>query len=401
MHRWQIHFSRIQKCSRDFNAPFFYYDLDALSVHAENLINKQIVLWYAVKANPLSRIIHTLAKKGWRFDVASRGELEQVLRQQVSPDKILFTGPAKTSADFAYFIRQGVRRYVLESFDQFAALQNEAKKQEIKVQALIRVQIDWSKRKKEKNVLGGCAITPFGMSPEVWKSLQIQNYPNIDILGMHVFQWGNLLSIQSLFGLWEELLIPIRNLACELGIKIQVLDLGGGLGIPYDTNEVPLIWQDVVSALKDLQTKLGAETQIWMELGRYVVGPYGCYATSIVDRKTVRDKELLILAGGVNHLMRSVLTKQPFPVTALRKSANNRVFQLHGPLCTGLDNLGEHSLPEDITSNEVLLFSQCGAYGFTESMPYFLCHKLAGEVTYSHGDIEIVREPQSADAWLK
>jgi len=239
------------------------------------------------------------------------------------------------------------------------------------------------------------------MSRDSWQCLQTRQYPNLEIIGMHVFQWGNLLSIATLSYFWEAMLPPLQHLARTLGIEIQVLDLGGGLGIPYNDKEGPLNWRTVVSALTNLQKRLGKNTQIWMELGRYIVGPYGCYVTSIVDRKTVRDKELLILTGGVNHLLRPVLTQQPFPVTALRKHSVNRLFQLHGPLCTGLDNLGEHALPEDLTVNDVLIFAQCGAYGFTESMPYFLCHTLPGEVIYHQGNIEIVRKPQSADTWLK
>jgi diaminopimelate decarboxylase len=74
---------------------------------------------------------------------------------------------------------------------------------------------------------------------------------------------------------------------------------------------------------------------------------------------------------------------------------------VHGPLCTALDSLGEFSLAADINETDWLIFSQCGAYGFTESMPYFLCHELPAEYTVKQGQISCVRRAESADYYLR
>jgi diaminopimelate decarboxylase len=104
----------------------------------------------------------------------------------------------------------------------------------------------------------------------------------------------------------------------------------------------------------------------------------------------------------VNHLARSALVQQAFPAALLRKSqAKTKNFFLHGPLCTALDFLGEHMLPEDIRLKDRVVFMQTGAYGFTESMPYFLCHPLAGEAVIENKSLKIIRTAQSPTIWMK
>ena len=76
-------------------------------------------------------------------------------------------------------------------------------------------------------------------------------------------------------------------------------------------------------------------------------------------------------------------------------------MSLYGPLCTALDCLGEHQLPSDLNEQDWLVFSQCGAYGFTESMPYFLCHELAGEYVIHNGVLSCVRQAEDASHYLR
>ena len=150
-----------------------------------------------------------------------------------------------------------------------------------------------------------------------------------------------------------------------------------------------------------MQTQL-PESEIWLELGRYAIGSFGYYACPVIDRKCNGGQTQLVLGGGVNHLLRPALTSQPFPVELLRdSSADMAYFVLHGPLCTGLDHLGICQLPKDIMPGDWLVFSQCGAYGFTESMPWFLCHTLPGEVVYQQGQVDILRPPEKPDSWLR
>ena len=120
---------------------FFVYDLDALSDHIANLQNDHIKLWFAVKANPLSSVIQTLDRQGMNFDVASVGELEQVLAQGIRPQRILNTGPAKSAQQLALFLQRGVNTYVVESINQLKLLNQLAERVDFKPQVLLLVQL--------------------------------------------------------------------------------------------------------------------------------------------------------------------------------------------------------------------------------------------------------------------
>ncbi|WP_440616663.1 PLP-dependent decarboxylase [Cysteiniphilum sp. 6C5] len=402
------HHQALVDLTKEINAPFFFYDLDYLQAHIKTLQTLPVTLWYALKANPLSAIISTLDDGGMRFDVASIGELDQVLKQGVDSARILHTGPAKSYEQLCYFVDQGVNKFVIESTQQLQDVQSIAYEKQIHVEVLLRVQLQW--QEGEKNVLGGECVTPFGLSLNDWIAYSKSNdfdCPYLNILGFHCFQWGNILCIDKLERIWFTIADTLHELAETMGIGLRVLDLGGGLGIDYQHEGQELSLSEINTLILKVKSHY-PQTEIWLELGRYAVAKCGVYVTEVVDRKTVYERDMLILAGGSQHLMRPTLTSQAFPVSLLRESYTHlSKIHLHGALCTSLDYLGEVQLPNDTKAQDHIIFHSTGAYGFTESMPFFLCHTLPAEVTYQKGEkgkkkqIKILRKAESAGVWLK
>jgi len=385
---------------REDDAGFFLYDLDYLEQHLSQLMQQDVIkLWFAVKANPLSRVLETLAQQGFNFDVASQGELTQVLAQGVQADRILNTGPAKSKRQMKAFLTQGVRTFVVESLNQLQWLEQAASELSCRPQVLLRVQLQWAEG--EKNPLGGNEVTAFGLSCQEWQSIKVSDFPALNINGLHIFQWGNMLSNVRMYELWSQMVKPLVSLAEQLGMPLEVLDLGGGLGVDYLQAGKGLSWQQVISDLAQIKAQAGV-SELWLELGRFAVAEMGYYVTSVVDRKENFQQQQLVLAGGINHLLRPAITEQPFPVAMLRESvANSRDFDLHGPLCTSLDKLGRMAIAEDVDVDDQLIFGLAGAYGFTESMPFFLCHQVAAEYVLQQGKIEQVRAAEPASWYLR
>ncbi|KZN64106.1 PLP-dependent decarboxylase [Pseudoalteromonas luteoviolacea] len=380
--------------------PFYLYDLEQLSKHLKEINDQSVVkLWYAVKANPLSCIIQTLDQAGFDFDVASSGELKQVLSQGIDAKRVLNTGPAKSKHQIEEFLSLGVTTFVAESVNQVTWLQEAAQRHNTQLRILLRVQLRWPNN--EKNPLGGDSLTPFGLGTEEWTKISLGDYPNLDFAGLHIFQWGNMLDANQLASLWQQMITPLVALSERLEMNLRILDLGGGLGIPYSSEDSSIDWQAILASLAQFKADARVE-ELWMELGRYAVGECGYYVNPIIEQKQNYGANQLILAGGINHLLRPAVTGQAFPAKLLRESQTTAVpFTLHGPLCTALDNLGEHLLPADIHEDDWLVFSQCGAYGFTESMPYFLCHTLPAEFIYQAGEVRCVRAPLSPQEYLR
>ena len=390
----------VNTITQQLDTPFFVYDLDKLNAHLPRLVRQtDVKLWYAVKANPLSSIIQSLDSAGFNFDVASKGELEQVLAQGIDSERVLNTGPAKSPKQIKHFIERGVRIFVAESLNQVRWLNEQATAKQCQLQVLLRVQLRWPEG--EKNPLGGDSLTPFGLGCDEWQALNTTNYPALNFDGLHIFQWGNMLSTQKLSELWSQMIAPLTNLANNLNINLKILDLGGGLGIPYTQNEATLEWDGLISALANIKREAGVE-ELWMELGRYAVGECGHYANPVVERKQNYVQQQVILTGGINHLLRPAVTSQNFPAALLRESnAQLTAMSLYGPLCTALDCLGEHILPSDLNEQDWLVFRQCGAYGFSESMPYFLCHELPAEYGLQNGKLTCVRKAENASHYLR
>jgi len=397
--------------STDDEQGYFVYQLDALKAHLEQLQQQEVIkLWFAVKANPLSKIIQTLDSAGFNFDVASSGELAQVLAQGISPDRVLNTGPAKSKKQLKAFVELGVKTFVVESLNQLTWLNEVLSERVLTKQALteqdvverptvlLRVQLQWPDG--EKNPLGGNSLTPFGLSVQEWQNVQVSDYPNLDICGLHIFQWGNMLSNEKMYSLWGQMVAPLTSLANDIGMDLKILDLGGGLGIDYLNEGKQLSWQQIISDLADIKAQSGVK-ELWLELGRFAVAECGYYVVPVVDRKINYDQEQLVLAAGINHIIRPAITDQPFPVTLLRgSSAGEQEFDIHGPLCTSMDKLGHLALPDDVAVDDKLVFGYCGAYGFTESMPFFLCHQLAAEYVFQDGKLVEIRPAQPATSYL-
>jgi diaminopimelate decarboxylase len=392
---------------------YYVYHLDSLKAQLAKLHQQDVIkLWFAEKANPLSKIIQTLDQTGFNFDVASSGELSQVLKQGIAPERILNTGPAKSKKQIIAFIKQGVNIFVAESLNQLIwlneAVQENSEYVKSKPQVLLRVQLQWDEG--EKNPLGGNSLTPFGLSVAQWKSIQVSDFPELNICGLHIFQWGNMLSNEKMFSLWSQMVPPLTQLADDIGMTLNILDLGGGLGIDYLDEGNTLSWEKVIADLAIIKTQAGVE-ELWLELGRFAVAECGYYVAPVVDRKSNYGQEQLVLAAGINHLIRPAITDQPFPVKLLRKPEQTKQsqqvkqttqhFDIHGPLCTSMDKLGHLALPNDVAVHDQLVFGFCGAYGFTESMPFFLCHHIAAEYVIEQGELIEVRASQPADWYLR
>lgn len=379
---------------------YFVYDIDKLTKHLAFLTQQDVVkLWYAVKANPLSSVIKAIATSGINFDVASQGELDHVMAQDIEPKRILNTGPAKSKRQLRKFLKQGVNTFVLESLNQLQWLDEVSADLDVTPDALLRVQLQWPDG--DKNPLGGNTVTPFGLGCVQWQSIHADQYRHVNLCGLHIFQWGNMLSNSKMFDLWQQMVNPLTELAESIGMPLDILDLGGGLGVDYLNTGESICWQTALTHLASIKQQANAK-ELWLELGRYAVAECGYYVSPIVDKKNNFGKQQLVLAAGINHLLRPAITEQPFPAKLLRETQSQlQPFHVHGPLCTSLDCLGELALPDDCDVDDQLVFGYCGAYGFTESMPFFLCHEIAAEYCFQHGVLTVVREQQAANWYLR
>jgi diaminopimelate decarboxylase len=381
---------------REAKASFFFYDADGLLANLKSLHSPGVKLWYATKANPISAAISASVEAGLGIDCASLGEIRQALKNGAKPENLLLTGPAKGRALLEEAVGLGLRTFVVESVGQLRDLDSVCGARGLRVKALLRLQIP--QVGGGASVLGGDRITVFGLGAEDWIRDWVQP-SSVDVIGVHSFQWGNILDPERLKSIWTLVVKEAISLANALGIPLKVVDFGGGLGINYSLG-AGLEWSQVSRVLQEVRL-LAGEVELWLELGRYAVGEYGWYASPIEDRKRSLGQNFLALQGGSHHLLRPALVNESFPCEPAYPGQEKRMdFSIHGPLCTALDHLGNFSLPSDIGLGDYLVFAKCGAYGFTESMPYFLCHEGPEEWVWTNGRLKILRKAMKPEEWL-
>ena len=389
----------IKEVINRFQSSFYFYDLDAFEAHIRSIkaiLHPDINVWYATKANPMSEILRILNRNGFGADVASLGELQEARRAGFGPNHLIATGPAKSRNYMASLMEAEVRVIVIESANQLKDLNDVCGKLGRRQDVLLRVQLDWDDTLK--SVLGGSAITPFGLGLSDWKLIDLSPFKNLNVMGIHCFQWGNVLDLDQLEKVWRATIEAAQKFSMDMGLDLKILDLGGGLGLSYKDDR-ELQFTDVHNLLLKLKSEYELQ-KIWLELGRFSIGKFGSYLTRIVDVKTVRGKNLIITEGGINHMARPALVNESFPCEAfLNSDTEKKHFTVHGPLCTALDTLGEFDLPSSLKPGDWLKFNRTGAYGFTESMPYFLCHHLVGEAIVYQGELLVPRVPKANLDW--
>ena len=388
----------LEKATEHYDSPFFCYDLDSLESQIADMKSKMdsnsISVWYSLKANPLSSIVSRFVEKGFGLDVSSEGEIDQAIRSGCAPRHILLEGPGKSKRCLQYAVNQGVETVVLESINQAQWLNDIAKAAGKKIKVLLRFQLP-----ALDPHTGQEDITAFGIYPQDWIDFNIHKCQWLDVQGVHIFQWNNVLDIYRLRGIWYQALMNAREICAQAKIPMNVVDLGGGIGIPLKSKEKFIDFADINKTLMDIKRDFNL-TKIWLRLGRYSIGEHGTYVTRIIDRKSVMGKEILVMEGGINHVSRVAMGKQGYPIELLRSStAPMKEFQLHGPLCTARDRFGSFMLPADIAVDDWVVFTHIGAYGFVECMPYFLCSQMPGECIVQNNELKYVRESSSSKSW--
>jgi diaminopimelate decarboxylase len=332
-------------------------------------------LAFAVKANPHPDLLRLFASLGASFDCASEGELARVAALGLGPGRTFFAGPGKRTAELRLALARGVRVQAegWEDLERLDALATGPVKVNLRVHPASGVA-------ESNRIIGGVGPAAFGVDEEELPAVldRAARLSKVTIAGLHVFAASNEKDASKLLATHRMVLDLAKRLSSQL--TLEQLDLGGGLGVPYSTAEPALDVDALGEGLAELILEnpwFGGE--LILEPGRFLAAPCGVYVARVVRTKTSRGTRFAILEGGVNHLLRPLLTGQPFPVRAVGRTGATTPTTLAGPLCTSLDRLGVVDLP-DLAPGDLLAFGTAGAYGFTEGMTHFLSHPVPPEV---------------------
>ncbi len=394
-----------------FGTPLYVYDLGVIDRQVATLraaLPDRVDLAYAVKANPALAIVAYLGGLGLGADVASGGELATALRAGIPAHRIVMTGPGKRDDELRAAIDAGIRAVTVESLGELGRLERIARAADRRQPVLLRAAVTEGARLERVRLVGDDGAGKFGMDAAdlVDAARLAARSEHLELLGLHAFGASNVLDSSALVSHAATTARAARELARLSGTTVRIVDAGGGLGIPYEPHEESL---DLVGLGRGLagivdgwqDDPLLAGAQLLLEPGRFLVGPAGAYVASVVDTKTVDGTSVAILDGGVHHVLRPALVGTEHRVRLLSPSTRRPVpVTVAGPLCSGLDVLATGAAMAPPSVGDLVAVLDVGAYGFTESMPYFLSHPIPAEVVGRDGRAELIRPRLEPATWL-
>jgi diaminopimelate decarboxylase len=371
--------------------PFYAYDRGLLSERVAALrthLPPSVHLSYAVKANPMPAVVQHMARLVDGCDVASSGELATVLDTGLDPARISFAGPGKRSDELAQAVAAGVTINV-ESPAELEEIARHGERLGITPRVAVRVNPDFELRGSGMRMGGGAK--QFGVDAEDVPALLARiGALDLTFVGFHCF-WGSQALRPALIREAQEKSVDLilRLSDAAPGVP-ELVNLGGGFGIPYHDKDSPLPLAEVGEAMAKVVDRLKAglpDARPGIELGRYLVGEAGVYVCRVVDRKVSRGQVFLVTDGGLHHHLAATgnfgqVLRRNYPVVIGTRMTGNGIEpqSVVGCLCTPLDLLADRvELPRAEAGDLVVIF-QSGAYGASASPAAFLGHGGAAEV---------------------
>jgi diaminopimelate decarboxylase len=347
---------------------------------------------YSVKANANLAILGLFSSLGGGADIVSGGELYKARKAGIPANRIVYSGVGKTTAEIDFALREDILMFNIESAQELEAINARAAAGGCRARIALRVNPDVDP-KTHPYISTGLKKNKFGIDIE--QALQAyqraRELANIEILGIDCHIGSQLTETAPFVEALNRLKVLIDRLR-QVGIVIQYLDLGGGLGISYHEEEPPHPREYAQAVAQELK---GLSCKLILEPGRVIVGNAGVLLTQVLYTKKTESKEFVIVDAGMNDLVRPSLYGSYHGIDPVKKTEREtRVVDVVGPICESSDFIArERALPA-MQAGELLAVMSAGAYGFSMSSNYNMRGR-AAEVLVNGGKFYITRERES------
>ncbi len=392
----------LSEIAQRYGTPTYAYDLSRIRAQIAKLqahLPKEVDLLYSLKANASLGLCGYVAGHGLGADVASAGELV-IAREAGFPSKrILVSGPDKSPAMLSE-LRSAPEAIV--SIDSVSELELLADGLATPHRVLLRLRPDFCS-------FATCSAgsdSRFGLLLEdVQRCRRHVNSGPIQLVGFHIFAGSQVLDPEAIIHHFRGAVDLALRAAEALKITPEIIDLGGGFGIPYGPNDRELDLAPIADELQSLLARV-APARLTLELGRYIVAPSGWYLTTVLARQTYHGRRAVVVDGGSHHRVDMCgigLRTRALPPLVIRRdeSVGSHSKDDNTPAVAPTDVLGCLSLPSDVLVEagllppldigDVLAFRSAAAYGLGAAPVFFHGHVPPAEVAFEGGRIQTLR----------
>ncbi len=356
---------------------------------------------YALKANSNLAVVEVVRAAGGLVDANSGGEIEVALRAGFAPGDIVFTGVGKTPAEIDRAVELGVKAINAESAGELERIAGAARRRGTTARVALRVNPDIA-ADSHPHISTGLSRHKFGVAIGDARAIvrEASGRAGLRFTGLHIHVGSQMLGLGPLRRAAASVVDLARELAGD-GVKLEHLDLGGGLGIAYDEagGEQPPPVGDYAAVLVEAVRPTGLT--LLVEPGRAIVGPAGVLLASVVDVKPRADGTwFVVLDAGMSELMRPALYGAYHRIALVEeREADPVTCDVVGPICESSDVFGvERRLPLPAVGEPIAVFD-AGAYGSAMASNYNR-HPLPAEVMVDASAWRVVRRRQTMDEQL-
>jgi diaminopimelate decarboxylase len=384
--------------------PFYCYSTATLERHYRvfaEAVPKDSLIAYSVKANNNLALLRTLAKCGAGADVVSGGELKRALAAGIPAERIVFSGVGKTKAELRAALEAGIYQFNVESEPELAALDEVAGSLGLSAPIAFRVNPDVDAKTHAK-ISTGKSENKFGVP---WSRIReayaaAAKLKNIRIVGVDVHIGSQITDLEPFRAAFLRMAELVGVLRAD-GHPISRIDLGGGLGVPYRTDNVPPPDPAAYGALAASITK-DTGARLILEPGRMIVANAGILVTRVIYVKQGENKQFLIVDAGMNDLVRPAMYDAFHDIVSVAAPRPEQPWQRYdvvGPVCETSDIFAaDRDLPK-LNAGDLAAILTAGAYGAVMSSAYN-ARSPAPEVLVHGSEWAVVRPRMDDDAFL-
>ena len=391
---------------KDIPTPFYIYDEKAILENAENF--NQLFSWapnfinyFAVKACPNPSILKRLFNLGYGADCSSLPEMMLSKACGLEADKIMMTSNDTPGEEFQYAYDVGAI-INLDDITHIEALEKQIKT----VPETICFRYNPGGARTGNAIIGNPIEAKYGVTTDqIVDCYRIMKEKGSKKFGLHTMVASNELEADYIVETARMIFDICNKVYDEAGIKIDFVDLGGGVGIPYKEEQDAMDLQYVSDKIKELYQSMIVEKgldpiQVSFELGRYILGPYG-YLVSSVRHVTKKYKDYVGLDASMADLMRPALYGAYHHITVLNKTGDKKVYDVTGSLCENNDKFAIDRELVEIEEGDKLVIHDAGAHGHAMGFNYNAKLRPAEYLLTKTGEVKLIRRAQTIDDYFE
>jgi diaminopimelate decarboxylase len=388
--------------AQQYGTPCYVYSKLAIEqnyeAYKEALGNQAHLVCYAVKSNSNLAVLQTLVDLGSGFDIVSVGELERVLLAGGDASKVVFSGLGKTSHEMQRALDVGIQCFNVESESELELLNRVAGQMNKKAPVSIRVNPDVD-AKTHPYISTGLKEDKFGI--DIDQALNVYtravSMDNINIIGIDCHIGSQITEAKPFVDTLKRLLELVDELN-NRDIELHHIDIGGGLGVRYQDEEI----QPIKELLAEIKALLSDRTlTLIVEPGRSLTANAGVLLTQVLYLKSTQYKQFAVVDAAMNDMLRPSLYQAWMDVQPVEQRDKNltATYDVVGPICESGDFLAkERSLAID--EGDLLCLFSAGSYGFVMSSNYNSRPRVA-EIMVDGGDTHVIRQRESFNDLIK